>query len=170
MQPETRGEHPGCSEAGAGNMNTAGGTHLCTSGLEPSYSLYLGESAAWILTQFEDLFPRGHKATKTNLQYPAPWGGDFLFYKSPFLISKQIFVNIIFIIVLKLHITLQVTGVLRLRIRACVARPATVKCGGEKLHKGVCADCSFLEPELPKGGEQLPFVKRCLRFCQQFLI
>jgi len=47
-----------------------------------------------------------------------------------------------------------------LRIRACVARPATAKCGGEKLHKGVCADCSFLEPEPPIGGEQLPFVKR----------
>jgi len=40
-----------------------------------------------------------------------------------------------------------------LRIRACEARPATAKCGGEKLHKGACADCSFLEPcRLRSGG------------------
>jgi len=45
-----------------------------------------------------------------------------------------------------------------LRIMACEARPATAKCGGEKPHKGACADCGFLEPEPPKGGEQLPFV------------
>jgi len=38
---------------------------------------------------------------------------------------------------------------LRLRIRACEARPATAKCGGEKLHKGACADCSFAEPSRP---------------------
>jgi len=34
------------------------------------------------------------------------------------------------------RLTLQVTDVLRLRIRACVARPATAKCGGKKPHKG----------------------------------
>ena len=49
-----------------------------------------------------------------------------------------------------LHLTLQVTDVLRLRIRACVARPATAKCGGRKLHKGACADYNFLEPEPPE--------------------
>jgi len=50
------------------------------------------------------------------------------------------------------------------RIRACAARPGLAKCGGRKLHKGACADCNFLEPEPPKGGEQLPFVK-CRYFC-----
>jgi len=34
------------------------------------------------------------------------------------------------------RLTLQVTDVLRLRRRACVARPATAKCGGAKPHKG----------------------------------
>jgi hypothetical protein len=38
-----------------------------------------------------------------------------------------------------------VYDVLRLRIRACVARPATAKCAGENTHKGACADCVFLE-------------------------
>jgi len=39
-----------------------------------------------------------------------------------------------------------------LRIRACAARPATAKCGGEKPHKGVCADCGFLEPSRPPAA------------------
>jgi len=50
------------------------------------------------------------------------------------------------------RLTFQVTDVLRLRIRACEARPATAKCGGEKSHKGACADCNFLEPDRLKGG------------------
>jgi len=29
------------------------------------------------------------------------------------------------------------------RIRACEARPGLAKCGGEKPHKGACADCGF---------------------------
>jgi len=44
------------------------------------------------------------------------------------------------------RLTFQVTDVLRLRIRACAARPATAKCGGKKPHKGACADCGFAEP------------------------
>jgi len=39
-----------------------------------------------------------------------------------------------------------------LRLRACEARPATAKCGGEKLHKGACADCGFLEPSRPPAA------------------
>ena len=61
MQPETRGEHPGCSEADAGDINAAGAEPLCASGLEPGYSLYPGESAAWVLTLSGDLFPRVRK-------------------------------------------------------------------------------------------------------------
>jgi len=48
-----------------------------------------------------------------------------------------------------------------LRIRACVARPATAKCGGAKTHKGACADWGFAEPEpTEQGGEHIPFVMR----------
>jgi len=45
-----------------------------------------------------------------------------------------------------------------LRIRACVARPATAKCGGRKLHKGRSPTAIFWNPNRRTGGEQLPFV------------
>jgi len=44
------------------------------------------------------------------------------------------------------RLTLQVTDVLRLRRRACEARPATAKCGGRKLHKGRSPTAIFWNP------------------------
>jgi len=60
------------------------------------------------------------------------------------------------------HIDLmfKVTDVLRLRIMACVAKPATAKCAG--MRRGRRSRPSRMEAEPPEqGGEQLPFVKRC---------
>jgi len=46
-----------------------------------------------------------------------------------------------------------------LRIRACVARPATAKCGGAKYRRGRKPERCFAEPEPPEqGGEHIPFV------------
>jgi len=45
-----------------------------------------------------------------------------------------------------------------LQIRACEARPATAKCGGEKPHKGRSPTVVFWSPNRRTGGEQLPFV------------
>ena len=40
--------------------------------------------------------------------------------------------------------------------------PGLAKCGGEKLHKGASADCSFSEPGGgEKPPERIPFVMRC---------
>jgi len=36
-----------------------------------------------------------------------------------------------------------------LRIRACAARPATAKCGGEKPHKGRSPTAVFWSPNRP---------------------
>ena len=70
--------------------------------------------------------------------------------------NSQIFSNKLRVV---FRITFKVTDVLRLRIRACVARPATAKCGGAKCHKGRKPDWRFAEPEPPEqGGEQLLFV------------
>ena len=63
---------------------------------------------------------------------------------------------------LQRRITFKVTDVLRLRIRACAARQATAKCAG--MRRGRRSRPSRMEAEPPEqGGEQLPFVKRCLR-------
>jgi len=53
-----------------------------------------------------------------------------------FLLLCQLPIEYMLPIHKNLHITFQVTDVLQLRIRACVARPATAKCAGAEHHKG----------------------------------